>query len=221
MNPAIKQLHNGTWILAEDTHISRWVEEHNSLKCDPSLFQWLQPKLAGCKVAWDVGACIGDHTRFYLDLGLEVVAFEPNPDAFECLYHNCSEATCYNVAAGESHGEIGFCPNPNAGASHVSIHGEVPINVVPLDSVAKHNRTPDFIKVDVEGFEPQALAGMQNLLRQNKPKLFVEFNRGALQRNGSSPEQLKNQIESYGYTHFEIYPENANPNDPQYDYFCH
>jgi hypothetical protein len=71
----------------------------------------------------------------------------------------------------------------------------------------------------VEGFESKALAGMGQLLTNNKPKLFVEFNDGALRRNGSSSADLKKQIESYGYSHFEIYPPNATLNDPQYDLF--
>lgn len=220
MNPAIKQLANGTWVLKEDTHISRWVEAHGNLKCDPSLFAWLEPRLAGCKVAWDVGACIGDHTKFYLDLGMKVVAFEPNPDAFECLYHNCSEAVCYNVAASDAHGEVDLCIDTNAGASHVGAQG-VTINAVPLDSIAKHHPPPDFIKIDVEGFESKALAGMERLLVEQKPKMFVEFNKVALIRNRTSPEQLKEQIRSYGYTGFEIYPPESKPIDLQYDYFCY
>ena len=219
MNPAIKQLPDGTWVIKEDTHISRWVEAHGNLKCDPCLFNWLESRLDGCKVAWDVGACIGDHTRFYLDLGMRVVAFEPNPNAFECLYHNCSEATCYNVAASDAHGEVELCLDVNAGASHVGSQG-VAITAAPLDSIAKHNTPPDFIKIDVEGFESRALAGMEKLIREHKPRLFIEFNRGALQRNGTTTEQLRQQIESYGYSEFEIYPPESKSTDLQYDYFC-
>ena len=215
----MKILPNGIWVLEKDTHISRWVEEHNSLKCDPWLFGWLQPRIQDCKMAWDIGANIGDHTRFYLDLGMGVVAFEPHPDAFQCLSHNCSEATCYNIAASDSHGELSMALDDNVGASHVADSGSITINAVPLDSIAKHHPTPDYIKVDVEGFESKALAGMELLLTQHRPKLLVEFNDGALRRNGSNPEALKKQIHSYGYTQFEIFPPESKLNDPQYDLF--
>ena len=215
----IKKLPNDIWVLKDDTHISKWVEQHSSLKCDPWLFGWLQPRIKDCKIAWDVGANIGDHTRFYLDLGMGVVAFEPHPEAFECLYHNCSEAICYNLAASDAHGELSMELDSNVGASHVVDSGSVTVNSAPLDSVAKHHVTPDYIKIDVEGFEAKALDGMKSLLTQNKPKLLVEFNDGALRRNGSNPESLKKQIESYGYTQFEIFPPNATLNDPQYDLF--
>ena len=216
----MKILPNGIWVLENDTHISRWVEEHNSLKCDPYLFEWLQPRIQDCKVAWDVGANIGDHTRFYLDCGMGVVAFEPHPDAFQCLSHNCGEATCYNIAASDSYGELSMALDDNVGASHVADSGSVTVNAVPLDSLAKHHLAPDYIKVDVEGFESKTLAGMELLLTHHRPKLLVEFNDWALRRNGSSSAELKKQIESYGYTQFEIYPPNCQPSDPQYDYFC-
>ena len=218
-NPNIKILPNGIRVLARDTHVSRWVEEHNSLNCDPHLFRWLLPKLKGCKVAWDLGAMIGDHTRQYLDAGMRVYAFEPNPDAFECLKANCPDAVLNNFAASDAIGHIGFWTDDNAGASHATEGGLTQVLTYPLDSVLTLE-PPDFIKIDIEGFEPKALRGMEQTLRTYKPKLFVEFNRGALERNQSSPEALKEQIKSYGYTSFQIYPPNAKPTDAQFDYLC-
>lgn len=215
----MKILPNGIWVLENDTHISKWVEAHNSLKCDPHLFEWLKPRIQDCKVAWDVGANIGDHTRFYLDLGMEVVAFEPHPEAFQCLSHNCGEATCYNLAASDEKQELTMTLDDNVGASHVVEGGTVVISASTLDSIAAKHNTPDYIKIDVEGFEPRALRGMENLIQERKPKLFVELNDGALKRNGSSSADLKKQIESYGYTQFEIYPPNCSLTDPQYDLF--
>ena len=215
----MKILPNGIWVLENDTHISKWVEAHNSLKCDPHLFEWLKPRIQECKVAWDVGANIGDHTRFYLDLGMEVVAFEPHPEAFQCLSHNCGEAICYNLAASDEKQELTMALDDNVGASHVVEGGTVVISASTLDSIAAQHNAPDYIKIDVEGFEPRALRGMEDLMREHKPKLFVELNDGALKRNGSSSADLKKQIESYGYTQFEIYPPNCSLTDPQYDLF--
>lgn len=216
----IKKLPNDIWVLENDTHISKWVEEHNSLKCDPWLFGWLQPRIQDCKVAWDIGANIGDHTRFYLDLGMEVVAFEPHPEAFHCLCHNCSDAICYNLAASDERQELTMALDDNVGASHVVEGGAVVIVASTLDSIARYRKAPDYVKIDVEGFEPRALKGMEKLLNEHKPKLFVEFNDGALRRNRSSSADLKKQIESYGYTQFEIFPPNATLSDPQYDLLC-
>jgi FkbM family methyltransferase len=216
----IRELPNGIWVVSNDTHISKWVEEHNSLKCDPYLFRWLEPLLQGCKRAWDVGANIGDHTRFYLDIGLSVCAFEPNPDAYECLKRNCWEAICKNLAASDMRGTIKMTISDNVGASYVDENGQVEVDTIPLDELEEAIWPPDFIKIDVEGFESKALAGMEKMVRAKKPKLFVEFNRSALERCCSSPKQLKEQIESYGYTQFQIYPPHATTEDAQYDYLC-
>jgi FkbM family methyltransferase len=150
---------------------------------------------------------------------MEVVAFEPHPEAFQCLRHNCGEAICYNLAASDEKQELTMALDDNVGASHVVEGGTVVISASTLDSIATHHNTPDYIKIDVEGFEPRALRGMEYLMRDHKPKLFVELNDGALKRNGSSSADLKKQIESYGYTQFEIYPPNCSLTDPQYDLF--
>jgi FkbM family methyltransferase len=164
---------------------------------------------------------IGDHTRQYLDAGMKVFAFEPNPDAFECLQANCPDAELWQLATSDCYGHLAYARDGNAGASHIREGGDVFVGAAPLDGMREGDEidAPDFIKIDVEGFELKALKGMEQTLRSFKPKLFVEFNRGALERNQSSPEALKVQIESYGYTNFEIYPPNAKPTDEQYDYF--
>jgi FkbM family methyltransferase len=155
-----------------------------------------------------------------LDIGLSVCAFEPNPDAYECLKRNCGEAICKNIAASDVRGTIKMTLSDNVGASYIDENGQVEVEAIPLDELEEAIWPPDFIKIDVEGFESKALAGMENTIREKKPKLFVEFNQGALERCGSSPKQLKEQIESYGYTQFQIYPPICRPEDPQYDYLC-
>ena len=109
----IEELPNGQWVLEGDTHISKWSREWGTIKCDPALFEIMTPWLDDVDVVWDIGAFIGDHTRFYLDLGKQVVAVEPNPLAFECLTHNCPEATLMNIAASKKTGTLRFSPNDN------------------------------------------------------------------------------------------------------------
>jgi FkbM family methyltransferase len=49
----------------------------------------------------------------------------------------------------------------------------VPVTVIPLDSLAL---APDIIKLDVEGFEFQALTGLQRTLTDQRPALLIEIN---------------------------------------------
>jgi FkbM family methyltransferase len=53
---------------------------------------------------------------------------------------------------------------------------EVPIEIVRFDGLDLH---PIAIKIDIEGFEAEALRGMENTLEQDEPLLMLEHNDGA------------------------------------------
>jgi len=214
----IEELADGTWVIAEDTHISKWVKEHGTLKCDPHLFAWLRPKLRNAEVIWDVGANIGDHTRFYLDLGKVVVAVEPNPEAFKCLAHNCPEASLLNVAASAvSDQKLRFQTCDNVGASRISRDGDQEVLTLALGAEALPR--PDFIKLDVEGHELSALMGMIRVLEWRLPPIFLEINRGALAEQMTTPKQVTDWLKLLGYASFTVYPPNLDESAEQYDLF--
>lgn len=214
--PGIKALPNGQWVLEHDTHISRWSETHGSIITDPYLFAWLKPYLTDVKVAYDVGANIGDTARQYLDWGIQVVAFEPNPIAFQCLGHNCPEARCLNIAASDCTGVATMSLSENVGASRIEQGGSVEVATAALDDI-EGLPAPCFVKIDVEGYEPFVITGMAGTITRHKPIIYIEMNRGALKANGTSPEALHEAILSLGYSRFEFYPKGANWNWPQFD----
>lgn len=208
----------GIWLVEGDTHIGAWVKEHGGLNIDPHLFRWLRQHFTtrGIDVVWDIGANIGDHTRFYLDLGADVVAFEPNPMAFACLVHNCPEAVCYNVAASDADGSLNLAISENVGASRIADYGGWSVPAVALDDMPGLP-APDFVKIDCEGWEPNVITGMAGTITRYLPLLFVEMNRGALEANGFTVEGLRDQIESLGYHAAAIYPPQAKWDDAQFD----
>lgn len=67
----------------------------------------------------------------------------------------------------------------------------VPVSVVPLDSL---DLTPDLIKLDVEGFEQQALKGLENTLSSHYPVLLIEIN---------NPERWLPYLEKLGYDFYQ------------------
>lgn len=218
MTPApdgIEALPNGQWVVAGDTHLGKWAKEKGTIVTDPNVFRFLHPHVKDAGVVWDVGANIGDHTRQYLDWGLKVVAVEPNPAAFQCLEHNCPESTNLNLAASSTFEHLRFTRLDNVGASRVHGKGETGVPGYPLDTLGLP--APGFVKIDVEGWEPNAIAGMENTLRQHKPVVYVEMNRGALEANGFSPESLHTLIASFGYTREIPYPKAATFAWPQFD----
>jgi FkbM family methyltransferase len=199
----IEELPNGQWVIAGDTHLSKWSREWGTIKCDPALFDIMTPWLKDVKVVWDIGACIGDHTRFYLDLGKMVVAIEPNPLAFKCLEHNCPDAILLNYAASSQPGLLRFATNENAGASRVSSEGEIEVRAVRMDDMELP--PPDFVKIDAEGWEYDVITGMAGTLNTFHPTIFIEINAASLEANGSSAGKVVNLLTSLGYTKFQIH----------------
>lgn len=213
----IESLPNGQKVIAGDSHLSAWAKAKGNIVTDPNLFKFLDPflKRPGVNVIWDLGANIGDHTRHYLDLGKIVVAIEPNPEAFECLEHNCPEARCLNIAASDKAETLKFTRLENVGASRITADGDVEVKAEALDDLRLP--APNFIKVDVEGWEPKALQGMAQTLRQHKPIVFIEVNPGALAANGYHPRDITDAFMAAGYTEFQIYPPTASWSSAQFD----
>jgi FkbM family methyltransferase len=213
----IEILKNDVWVVANDTHISQWVKEHGTLACDPHLFgimkQWLD--IPEVSTIWDIGANIGDHTIFYLSLGKNVVAIEPNPIAFKCLEHNCPQAILHNIAASNQPGVLSFAQHDNVGASYIGADGTLNVSAVSLDSMNLPD--PQFVKMDVEGWEPYAIAGMSETLKRCKPKVFVEVNKSALARNKFTYHDVLNPFKELGYSNYTLFPENSTYDDEQYD----
>ncbi len=56
--------------------------------------------------------------------------------------------------------------------STVGVAGDGISHVMPLDSILKDENVT-FIKMDIEGAEPQALRGASNIIREQTPKLAI------------------------------------------------
>jgi FkbM family methyltransferase len=214
-NQNFEFLQNGQMILSNDTHLSTWAKEHGNTITDPHLFEFLKQYLDEAQCVWDIGANIGDHTRAYLDMGKTVYAFEPNPLAYECLCHNCPDSHYYSLAANSKEGELTFETLDNVGASCISKNGEIKVKAVKLDTLDLPK--PDFIKIDIEGWEVNALIGMKKTINKYKPKLFIEINHGALAKNGHNYTTIIDFVKEAGYENIITYPIGSTYEDPQLD----
>lgn len=213
----IEILEQDVWVVAGDTHISQWVKEHRTLQCDPALFGIMKPWLDKPEITtvWDIGANIGDHTSFYLSLGKTVISVEPNPIAFKCLEHNCPAAHLLNIAASDKSGVLSFTSLDNVGASYIDNNGTINVPAEALDTLDLPK--PQFVKIDIEGWEPNAIIGMIKTLEKYKPMVFVEVNKGALARNGFTYHDITDRFKTLGYRNFILMPENSTWDDEQYD----
>lgn len=109
--------------------------------------------------------------------------------------NNIQNVTIVNLALGESEGSTTLHYNPKqTGLSSIvtdfkdgSVTEE--IQIISLDNFAENisNRV-SFIKIDTEGYEPQVLKGAKELIKRDKPTIYIELG-GDYQ--DSSAEALK------------------------------
>lgn len=214
----MKIVAGGIAVIDGDTHISKWVKDTGRLDHDQWALERILPHIPAGGVVIDGGAFIGDHTVAYLRaVGPQgrVLAFEPNSAAFECLAHNCPNAECFWAALSYQSGwKCDLATDKNAGASHLVESQTGVICTQSIDGLSLERL--DFLKLDVEGYEFQALMGGKETILRCRPTMWIEVNRGALERQGVSEEILLNLVtETLRYS-IEAFPE---PGE-QYDILC-
>ena len=160
----------------------------------------------------DVGAFIGDHTFAYshaVGPTGKVVAYEPNPVAFQCLVHNTegmSNVFGFCNALGAQNGPAGMAWDfPANVASHYIDHnnsneGDV-IQVRCFDDYFSLFDRIDLIKIDVEGYEVNMLHGAEELIKKFQPKLVIEINEIALERQGYTANDIFDWLLRYEYSY--------------------
>lgn len=146
----------------------------------------------------DAGANIGLYTNlFSMLVGStgRVHSFEPNPTLFPCLQESIqinrrTNVECHQIALSERAETLLFVKDHlNSGNGQVrrdSIKAEHTVPARPLDELFAPE-IADFIKIDVQGWEPAVLSGMRNILSaQKKPLVFFEVSLPHLQLNDFS-----------------------------------
>ncbi len=131
-------------------------------------------------VVVDAGANFGNRTRVFADLGARVIAVEPQKKCFRELYikfHRNPRVTIVPKALGAASGYLEMqvsnvtqvsSLNPDfvrAESAHpryakMMWKKSARVPVTTLDALRAEYGAPSFIKLDIEGFEPEALKGM-------------------------------------------------------------
>ena len=78
----------------------------------------------------------------------------------------------------------------------------VQVNVVTLDTLLSGIKRLDFVKIDIQGYELQALRGAIGLLKRFKPTVLSEFWPEGLKINNISPQEY---IDFFYHIDYEIY----------------
>ncbi len=138
-------------------------------------------------LVFDVGANIGTHSKIFLSLGASVVAVEPTPSLLEGL-RRIPKLNVEACALGEAEAKL---PLSVSGLHFLNslvpgwekrIIGKqdtriVNVPVTTLDALIAKYGMPDFIKVDVEGYELKVLSGLSKTAKY----LSFEFHTAELE----------------------------------------
>ncbi|MFV0281018.1 MAG: FkbM family methyltransferase [Rhodoblastus sp.] len=143
-------------------------------------------------LVFDIGAHVGDRIAAFRALGARVVALEPQPLCFralEKLYGDDPDVALIEAACGAREETIALRVNsanptvttasPAFIAAAEGAQGwegqtwdtEIETQATTLDTLIAAHGAPAFVKIDVEGFEAEALAGLSRPL----PALSFEF----------------------------------------------
>jgi FkbM family methyltransferase len=149
-------------------------------------------------LVFDIGSHVGDRVAAFRRLGARVVAVEPQPAlvrTLRLLYGRDSAVTIEPVAIGRSAGTIELklnVDNPTvstASDAFVRAAGGAPgwegqawtssvrVPVTTIDELIARHGMPTFIKIDVEGFEAEALGGL------TRPVAALSFEFTTIQRD--------------------------------------
>lgn len=153
----------------------------------------------------DIGANVGHYTLLAgLYSKCKVTAVEPIPSTFERLLGNLKlnnwkfQPELLNIGLSNESGELVFT-NQQFTTNKVSTSGQgIKVKVKTLDEICSQ-KIPDFIKIDVEGYEWFVLNGGLNTLSNSKLKLIlIELNESGKNFN-IQDEQIINLLKENGF----------------------
>lgn len=162
------------------------------------------------RLAIDCGAHVGTWSRLMSAKFAQIIAVEPAADTYACLVENLRTFGCANVesrhlAVGAKAHEVRLVLDGrgasmrNTGARHVvparSAAGEV-VHCEPIDEWQVPDL--DFLKMDIEGSEVDALQGAQATIRRCQPVILFE-NKQLWRQFGHRPDAPQRFLSGLGY----------------------
>lgn len=159
----------------------------------------------------DVGANAGSYTVLACAArGARGFCFEPVPATFARLLDNLRindlghRVVALNIGVSDRPGELRFSTDQDC-MNHVVAEGGVAVRVERLDDVLK-DASPSLIKIDVEGFEAQVLAGAAAVLgRPSLHSVIMELN-GSGARYGVTDEPMLATMRAHGFAPYRYDP---------------
>lgn len=165
-------------------------------KLIPERLKFYQQFIGKNDLCFDVGANIGNRTEIFLKLGARVVAVEPQDECAQMLKLRFgNKIHLIQSALGERNGEETIFISETSEVSslskdwidsvsqsrfkNVQWDRQKKVAVTTMDDLIKTHGTPQFCKIDVEGYEEKVLSGLSSRI----PVISFEY---------TIPERLDN-----------------------------
>jgi FkbM family methyltransferase len=165
---------------------------------------------------YDIGANVGVYSVLASAVsGAQTKSFEPIPYTFQHLRTNVivneisDKVKLYNCGIGRSETTLSFTNSLDA-TSHViegndNSQNSISVKSVPIDTI-ETDKTPILLKIDVEGFESEVLAGAPNLLKDTALKaIIIELN-GLGARYNFKDDDIHELLLGHGFLPYEYLP---------------
>ncbi|MBC8488000.1 MAG: FkbM family methyltransferase [Bacteroidetes bacterium] len=204
-----KKVGNHEMLLDKTDHgISRvLIKKSNSRKWprEPEFMDIITDEISDGMVAFDLGANIGYITLIMADKVGEsghVYAVEPDPRNFAILEKNIrlnnytERVSSYQTAISNRNGTCRFflSRSSNLGSLHATgnTKGAIDVTAQTGDTFFSDKLQPDFIKMDIEGAEVEALEGMLKTLEKKKGVVKILMETHSMYYNPE--DSLKQQL---------------------------
>ncbi len=182
----------------------------------PVMLELMPGEILKDGICLDVGANIGNHSLFYSKIFREVVAFEPNPIAYKLLEANVLKNRISNIKICTTglgskkekkslsiySGNLGMSSlveNKNLNQETFVLEVETNSGDELLTELVSVKSKILFIKIDVEGFEAEALLGLQLTIQRHQPIIAIELNFFTMLAQANDALRV---LRSFGYQHF-------------------
>jgi len=185
---------------------------------EPSILDVIAKYLKKDDVFIDIGANIGQHSMFaasIVEKNGKVYSFEPIPRIYKQLLDSVhinkfnNIVNVYNLALGEKDNvQTLYISSKNIGGSSlIKTQGadeKIEVKMTKGDNILLQLQQVNFIKIDVEGYEYEALSGISATLEHHHPIIILEFNGELYNRNSNHGDKIITLLNNLGYSLYDI-----------------
>jgi len=215
--------------------ISRAVDHHTYFDYPDKGFDNFLTLIKENAIVLDIGANIGTTTLKLAKKANKgkVISYEPSKPTFERLRENVAMNNFANIfpqntGIGDSIAEFPLhnIDVTNPGMNRIiqdqsRIPDGIPAETIRITTLENSMRAIgidkiDAIKIDVEGFEYQVINGSLELLKKNKPFLFIELIDDNLKNNNCNANQFVGLLRALNYKI--VQPASMNPFGDNHDF---